>query len=344
MAHSSPGVKRMLWLLPLMIGGGSLGAGYVLVRDRTGPSPPPDTGPQLGRWSESVLNLGEGKVGEVLTGTFTLRNLGTEPLDFQIRPSCNCAQLQPREGRIAPGEVEEILAGVRLRNEGLHERVRLTIQTNDPRTPQVEYLLEANCPAPFDASPSLVDFGSVVEGQSPTAILKVRGPQDAPLGADADLRASVSSSRVSVKPAKGEGGERRLEVRLLPTAPRGHLQAQVTLTLAGADAPLHIPVSAYVAGQVMVAPQTLRLPAHAGEARFLVWRSNEKPLGKLRHVDAPPEMAVNELSDRAAPRRRFRVRGVGPVSTEGPHLIRLRFEELSKEVVVSVFVDKPAGK
>lgn len=328
--------KRTFWVITLAIGGAVLGSGYVLVRGVAGDSM---AGPRLERWDDAVLNLGDGKPGEILTGAFSLRNRGTEPLDFQIRASCNCSQLRPQARRIEPGEVQEILAGIRLRSEGSRERVRLSIQTNDPETPQAEYVLEANCPAPFDVSPLQVDFGSVSEGKSSKAILTVCDAQGAPLAATADLRSSVSNPHVAVEPVKGEEQERQLVVRLLPTAPRGRLQAEVTLTLIGVDSPRLIPVTAYVIGHVLTAPQTLVLPASGGEATFLVWRPDQKPLGKIRHLHVPQGIALDELSDQTVTRRRFKARNVGLSAAEGPHRIRFRFEALADDVFIDVSVE-----
>jgi hypothetical protein len=283
----------------------------------------------------SVLDLGEGKPGELLSGTLDIRNEGTDDLTFNIMAGCACAQLEPKEGTVPPGASLPIRVGVRLRQLGVRERVRLLIQTNDPRTQKAEYVAEANCPAPFDVTPSLVDFGSVLEGQESSIVVTVRGAGGAPLCRGTQVGFAVSNDLVSVEAVDREGDERRLLVRLRPTVPRGRLQAELKVKLSDRESAIEVPVTADVVGHVLTAPQSLVLPG-GGEAKLLVWRPDGKPLGKLERLESPDGISAGEVSEPTATRRVFRVRDVGPSNSGGPLELRLRFETLPDAVVISV--------
>ncbi len=306
------------------------------------PAAPPN-GPRLEKWPSAAVDLGDGKPGEVLTGTFRLRNVGTEPLTFHIAASCACAQLQPRAGTVAPGNAVEVLAGVRLRLEGSREHVRLQIATNDPQEPVAEYALHARCPAPFEVTPQAVDFGDVSAGASPEIRLRVRDGQGKPLSPAAVRFEGPASPLISVVP-ETNGEECTAVVRLSGSAPPGRLAAEIKLRAVGGERTMIVPVMGNVFPLVLVAPRTLELrpPQEGMEAagEFLVWRTDGAPLGKLLAVDGPPGIVVGEMGD-SGKRRRFRVRIETAGNTVDLLPIRLSFQDLPERVAVVV---RPPGR
>src|SRR5262249_11141850 len=93
---------------------------------------------------------------------------------------------------VAPGDTCPIRVGVRLRNLGYDETVRVRFETNDPARPGFEHIVVGRCPAPFIVTPKFADFGQVVEGSAPALTLTVRDRDDRPLPSTADIKWSTS--------------------------------------------------------------------------------------------------------------------------------------------------------
>jgi hypothetical protein len=245
-AHGATRRSWLSWTLVLALCASAAGAAYCLACragwDVLGGPGIHARGPRLQRWATPVTDLGEGKARQVLTGTFQLRNVGSEPLSFRIEPNCSCAQCEPRQGEIPPGEVQEVVVGIRLRDEGRQEQARLRIHTNDPQAPQVDYDFKALCPAPFLVAPEAVDFGNVVEGASPRVTLRVADARGNPLGTTAELGLRSDSPHVTVERVSASGMECLVAVKLRGTAPRGSFRGDVAITLGGLDRTVRVPV------------------------------------------------------------------------------------------------------
>jgi hypothetical protein len=313
---------------------------YFLVRVRQSSLP----GPRLEKPVICAFDLGEGKPGEILTSTFKLRNIGSEPLTFRIEASCACAQLNPREGRIIPGEIQEVLTGIRLRHEGNDEHVVLRVLTDDRENSSVEYRFFARCPAPFHVLPRTIDFGHVADGSLPSLTLKVFDSREKPLSATTSLRLESSSPYLSIEQEKDTQGDLVLHAKLQGKPPHAHFSGEFIITLVEMNKTLTIPVAAFVAEPVMVAPRSpqLRFADHQSKQiipiDFIVWRTDDKLLGKLvaSVMPAGQNLVLEELSQSGEKRRRFRVRGHLEHSANGSQEINLRFEEYSKDVKVII--------
>ena len=113
------------------------------------------SGPRLGLPAHP-LDLGRGRPGQVVDGSFQLTNRGDAPLRFQLSASCGCTDLSPRAGTIAPGESTIINVGIRLQEMGTERQVRVSVGTNEPDSPAAGYVVFAACPAPMTAPPALL--------------------------------------------------------------------------------------------------------------------------------------------------------------------------------------------
>ena len=138
------------------------------------------------------LDLGEGKAGKIVDGTFEIRNGGLLPLSFEITPSCGCSEMRPTSGILGPRESRSIFVGVRLGSEE-SKTVYATIQSNDASRPSAVYLISASCPAPIQTVPSRIDFGRFVPVRSLEAVVRVTGPKGGPLK-DPESLAFVSTN------------------------------------------------------------------------------------------------------------------------------------------------------
>ena len=93
-------------------------------------------------------HLESGKPGEIVSGAFTLRNVGTAILTYSITPSCGCSDLTPRQGAIRPHDAQEFRIGVRLTGYGAEKVVSLAIDSNAVNLPKATYEVRASCPPP----------------------------------------------------------------------------------------------------------------------------------------------------------------------------------------------------
>jgi hypothetical protein len=209
------------------------GAGYYSVRR-------PPHGPFLQMPNLNETFLGEGQLGEVCYGKIPIFNAGDQPLVFRIEASCACAQLEPREGTIAPGEYEDIKIGVRLRYQRHTESVRLRVYTNDPGMSFAEHSFHARCPSPLTVHPLSVDFGQVQQGVTKVARITVRDSKGAPLSPATVLEASTTSANLTIERDKESIDELVYILLLHNNAPRGCLKETVQLRIPGKDQELQL--------------------------------------------------------------------------------------------------------
>jgi hypothetical protein len=324
-------VRRILFrhLLALSLFAGFAGIIWVLNHDGR------RLGPRL-NLPDYPLHLGRGKAGEILDGSFRLRNVGSAPLHFHLTPSCGCSDLNPRTGIIPPGEVQDVHIGVRLQEEGAERDVFVTIDTNDPTTPNARYMVRAECTAPLLVTPRTVQFSNVPRGNTPRVHVRVRDEEDRPLGSKTDLRVTSDNPYLSIEQGVDGNNDLYLTLTLSGKAPPGWLSGTVRLRLSGQDRDVELPVSANILGAIIASPSTLFLGSDEGhrEARVFVWRPDGGLLGKLVKVDAPTGVTIEELSAETERRRRFRVRLAGTTPPSRP--IQFQFQEVKEPATIQV--------
>ena len=284
------------------------------------------------------LSLARGRAGQVLDGSFQLRNNGTAPLDYVLTPSCGCSELNPRSGSIPPAGFQDVHVGIRLADEGAEKAVNISIQTDDPDHPTVTYLVMAYCTAPLSLNPPTANFGSIARGQPAEMKIRVRDEQDEPLGVKSQLRFEADSPYIVALATTDESGDSRLVVSLSSETPAGWFSGRVRLQLPHQDRDVELPVMANVQGAILASPSTLFLDPDANgtaESVVFVWRPDGKLLGKVASVESPRGLLVKELGNEADRRRRFRVTSQGD-ATVAPQSIRLKFTEVAEPAVIQV--------
>lgn len=115
------------------------------------------------------IDLGVVYRGAVKTASFSIKNIGNQPLKIlQVVPSCGCTALKRPKEVLAPGEsdvVEVEFSSATFR--GRVESKRVDIQTNDPTAEYATVMLTADVReelAPVQGS-SLAWFGAVPVGK-----------------------------------------------------------------------------------------------------------------------------------------------------------------------------------
>jgi hypothetical protein len=95
------------------------------------------TGPSIAL-SHTRLDLGQGRPGEQLEGSFTVSDRGSEPLEFKLSASCGCAFVRPMAGTLAPARSQTVTLGIRLpATINSEKHAQILIHSNDPRQPRV---------------------------------------------------------------------------------------------------------------------------------------------------------------------------------------------------------------
>jgi hypothetical protein len=279
----------------------------------------------------SVLDLGRGKPGEVISGTFALENTGGGDLDYQIEASCGCSSLTPQAGRIAPGRSQEVRVGVRLGTEGEKRSVKLVVRSNDPTRPTGAIEVTTECPAPAIATPNRVDFGRLASGTSGEQTVTVEIREEV-VGEDlAAIVPKLSSGLFLASMVRVDQSPPRLVVKVSypPSLPLGVSVDTLTLSRSGGVRLVEIPIVAEVIRPLVIVPEIVFLRASTASSDhsrplILVKRLDGKLVGPLAKLEAPGNVKVEEVSDQKRNYRQFRL-----VFSEVPTLpiqIKLRFE------------------
>ncbi|GIW86644.1 MAG: hypothetical protein KatS3mg108_0968 [Isosphaeraceae bacterium] len=314
----------------LLIGLGLFAAtAWSLSRAGVGAAPPRLVLPRV------PLDLGRGKVGEVLDGHFAGFNGGGSPLVVELVPSCGCSDLNPRRLTLEPGEARDVRVGIRLQEEGLHKTVSVTLNSNDPESPSRIYAVSAECLAPLRLSARSVAFGRVPAGRGGQDAIRVRDADDRPIGADVPVTAESDHPHVEAEVARDAGsGDLRLLVTLRDDAPAGHVAGVIRLRREEPPAKVAVVVSAEVVGAIQVAPAWVDLLQDVeGEAYVLAWRPGGGALGPVERVEAPEGVQVDEPGAPVGPRRRLRLRRTSPIPPKA-EIVRVWFRDLSEPGVI----------
>jgi len=327
--------KKKPFLLVLAAGVFALGTvtSYVLAFKLVAPAP---GGPQLEFVGCAILDVGKGKAGETLEGTFEVKNVGSEDLTFQAQTSCNCSRLEPMEGSVEPGGRQQFRIAVRLREKGKDENVIILFTTNDSGQPKARFEVFAHCPTDLIVQPTRVDFGMIPIGTSASRTIRiqkgaVRLQSVTVAGTDAHLAAELKEAGLD---------SAALEVRLLPSAPGGLFTGTVRLR-PGEDADeVVVPVSAQVCRPLLCSPASLLLPVGsegAKEFNCLVWRLDGQPLAAAYRIEAPDWLRVEDSSPNLEPRRLIRLRVVAELGTTHRTTVRLHFPTFKDPIEVQVY-------
>jgi hypothetical protein len=285
------------------------------------------------------LDLGEGKIGDVLTGHFEIVNQGSEVLTFEAQPGCNCSWLEPAKGAIPPGATQTVRVGVRLRHKGKEELVAVHIASNDPELPETTYQITARCPALVVVRPAALDFGKVLAGTPAKQLVRMETKVGPEL-----LAWTSSSEHLAIRRGTGPTGDAgaEWEVELLPSAPVGLFSGSFTITSPDGEAEAVLPVSALVCRSLLVAPASFLMPASAQrregcEFTCVVSRFDGEPLEKLLRVEGPEWVTVSDPAASALSHRRLKVRIApdAPVKLKRT-TIRLFFDSVAEPASIEV--------
>lgn len=216
-----------------------------------------------------------GTVGTGGTGShaFTVRNVGGGPLRLtRGATSCTCtiADFEQAEGgegdrlTLAPGATTQVRLEWKGKGPGGPFRQQATIHTDDPRRPEVVFVVEGTVVPSWKAVPEAVQVSRVSATAGGRAEVQVftygEGPADVASVAIDHERAGLF--RLSTEPLDaatiaaeaGATGGVRLVVDMEPGLPLGRLRAMITLIVRlPEEVTVEIPVEGTVTGDLLVA-------------------------------------------------------------------------------------------
>lgn len=303
-----------------------------------------DAGPRLATFDCAQIYLGEGEPGAVVTGSWALTNAGRADLKFEVFSACDCGDISPAQGRIAPSETQNIHLSIKLGKRGERKGGYLTVQTNDPDNPMVSRYVFAECPAVLRVSPPCVNLDPVFAGEVKrvSCLLNLVDRKGQPLPKDSSIGIRWTSPFIRVDKELGSGNGLHLRVSCLPNTPPGELVDSLELRPANSQDAVIVPIRVRVLGQFTVVPSTLFLKTSARrqqyeEREILIWSlAGQRHLGRVLDVQTPKGISVAKIDSSGRGRIRLRVGGTDD-GTWGPEgRIVVRCEGMDQPIVVNV--------
>ena|GEM_PF-3690438 len=259
-------------------------------------------GPQI-ELSLQHLNLGIGLPNDRMRGTFFIRNIGTDQLQFTLHPSCGCAHLAPREGSVTPGGQQEIEVVVRLSGIGGAEKsAKIDVRSNDINTPTVSCGLQAIASTPFQCVPAYINFKTrpSSDDRDTSVSVAMLNAEGEPL-TDLDcITATCDSDAFTVQSQLDDSGQVVVHVGFLGLGSEQRIYSKIEVTDSKSGYRLAIPVEAEHVPEFRVVPSTVLfwLDPKTGQCRektILVWASEpETTIGQLISYESPDDIVVIE--------------------------------------------------
>ena len=205
---------------------------------------------------EPVFDFGEKDNSGFVEHDYPIRNDGTLPLEIRnVRASCGCTAVKPSQNVVPPGGEASIGARLDLHGRNGLQQKTITVECNDPNTPNLILQLKGTAVQGLRAEPSSLFFGrigpdgarnrtfDIISGRGPIQIVSYR--TDNP-GLVLTPVAAESGS---------DGTRQRFDLTLDPSLPEGNINGAAFVKTDMADQPeLSIPVAAYIALEPAPAP------------------------------------------------------------------------------------------
>lgn len=271
-----------------------------------------DKRPELVLPAHHVINIGSGTPGEVVHGSFLLKNRGNAPLVFKIIRSCGCTELSPSSGTLLPNSDINIRVAVKLTEFADSERtVRLTIESDDPESPRSDLVVQANCPSPFTLSKRSVNFGNLVKSELADAERTVK-VNFGTWNKNVKLRLVEEVDAFPVTISHSGAGDYLVMIKASDNLASGSYFNRILLEtdLNNRSVSVPLPVSLRVVERISAVPSTFYLRQSAANSVvdfLLVNRFANESLKKISLHEPPVGFRLEEVSLHNATRLRVRL-------------------------------------
>ncbi len=206
--------------------------------------------------AEPIFDFGEKDNTSFVEHDYAIRNEGTLSLEIRnVRASCGCTAVKPSQNVVPPGGEASIRARFDLRGRSGPQHKMITVESNDPQTPNLPLQLKGVAVQALRAQPSSLFFGRIEPNASRSRtfdIISGRGPiQIVSYRTD---NPGLLLAPVAAEPG-ADGSSHRFELTLGPALTEGNVSGSVFIKTDKDDQPeLSIPVAAYIAGIPPPAP------------------------------------------------------------------------------------------
>jgi len=247
---------------------------------------------------EPTFNFGEKDQNVTVEHTFVLRNDGNATLQIgNVRTSCGCTVANVSNKTLEPGQTAEVTARLSLKGRQGQQRKAITVESNDPATPQLQLYLEGNATATVTVTPDKVYFGQLDENAAVTGVVSIVASGDTTIHI---TQVDAGSDAVTVTSETVEDGKNyRVLVSPRTPIPAGSISGVVRVLTDSAQYPqINIPITGIVLDQLMVAPNEIVLSEDGvhGVTRYVVVRPGKTKTFELLSVEPPDATMQYEIT------------------------------------------------
>lgn len=203
---------------------------------------------------EPKFDFGEKDNTETVEHVFRLRNEGDVTLEIaRARPSCGCAVASISDKMVLPGSNATITAKLNLARRRGKQHKTITIESNDPATPQLTLVMAGTATALVELNPMRVYVRDLRQGDTRTDAVELVSRAEDPMNV-LEVRSSSPLVTASLETVE-EGHHFKIMLSPTNTLPRGLTSGQVTVRTDSKTAPaLALPFHYQVIGELVVAP------------------------------------------------------------------------------------------
>jgi hypothetical protein len=275
--------------------------------------------------------------GELVEGTFNIRNVGKAPLEYQLFPSCGCVILTPLDGRIASSEFQPIRVGMKTLGYGQEKSVLIHLKTNDLSLVETDYRVTAFCPSPLETTPSVINLGRI-----PPAVEKNIRLTVAYKSAQSYAMTTSNHERIGMHRISSKGLVDEWDLRIHAGSKIGFVTDQIRIDIEGYSVPMTIPIVGEIVDEMIISPSYVALMKKQRgkgyrDVILIASRRDGEPFGRIDRIDKPDHILFHEIDrEESIKRRRIRVefRGDHPQDLSEPSIVRFYFMGMKRPVVV----------
>lgn len=224
--------------------------------------------------TDPVFDFGELYSDESVVHEFVLENTGSGLLQVkQIVPHCGCTTAALDTTTLAPGETTGLTVFLDLKGKKGQQRIGISVESNDPKTPVYELILTGNVIPPISSDPPRIDFGVVNAGLDRTERVRVSTSRDNSNFSIKDLHVDESLPCVAVAEVIDDSKSYEIAITLQSARKRGYFSGRIDIhTNDPAQPTIPIDVSGDVLCEILVQPPKLVL------SNSMDAESRQKPL------------------------------------------------------------------
>lgn len=300
-------MKRLLLSWVLTVG---LALGTVLAAAQETPPGGDGHAPKI-VCDEPEYNFGEVDNSHDVEHTYIIRNEGDLTLEItRARASCGCTVASIAEKSVPPGGQTEISARLSLKGRKGPQRKTVTVESNDPKQPNLTLVLAGTAIAEMEVRPNQLFFGripasSVVTG---TVDITVQSTNTVHL-----TKASTDVDHLSAAElATGDPRLLRVQIETVPPLPNGSLRGTVHLETDHPRYPsMDIIVAAFVTPNLTYAPQELVVvESDQPVTRVVILRGETGTAFEITKVVTPSPAIQSQISAEGDSSYKIEVSGI----------------------------------